>query len=120
MKLYLDDNMNDRVLVSMLRRAGHSAVQPTDVGLTGASDVLHLEYAIRARLVLLTKDSQDFKDLHQLVTTCGGQHPGILVVHHDDDPRHDMKVKHIPAAVTKLEQSGLVIGSQVVVLNQWR
>jgi predicted nuclease of predicted toxin-antitoxin system len=120
MKLYLDDNLSDRVLAAMLRRAGHTAVQPADAGLVGASDVRHLEHAVRSDLVTLTKDGQDFKDLHQLVLSCSGCHPGILVVHSDNDPTRDMKPRHIAAAIAKLEQAGLDVSSQVVILNQWR
>jgi predicted nuclease of predicted toxin-antitoxin system len=95
-------------------------VRPGDVGLRGASDVRHLDHAIRADLAVLTADSTDFRDLHDLVLTCGGGHPGILVVRFDNDPKRDMQPKHIARAVGRLERSGVPIANQVTVLNHWQ
>jgi predicted nuclease of predicted toxin-antitoxin system len=120
MKIYLDDNWANKALVEMLRKAGHTIVLPAEVGLRGASDARHLTCAIGAGLATLTADSEDFLELDALILSAGGTHPGILVVRFDSDPRHDMKPKHIVAALANLEQSGMNITSQVVVLNQWR
>ena len=118
--IYLDDNRAGRFLAGLLRKDGHAVVCPGDVGLAGASDALHLEYAIRTGLTTLTADSTDFRELHQLVETSGGGHPGILVVRFDNDPKRDMKPRHIAVAVRKLERSGTSSVNQVVILNQWR
>lgn len=120
MNIYLDDNRTDKSLTGLLRKVGHLVVIPADAGLSGRSDACHLEYAIRHRLAVLTADRRDFADLHQLVLTAGGSHPGILVVRYDNDPKHDMKPKHIVAAIAKLETSGMSIVNEIVVLNQWR
>jgi predicted nuclease of predicted toxin-antitoxin system len=120
MKIYLDDNRAGRALVNLLVKAGHTVVRPVDVGLAGKSDACHLEHAVHEGLVLLTADRVDYWDLHQLILTSGGDHPGILVVRYQNDPARDMKAKHIAAAVTKLEQSGMACANQIVVLNQWR
>lgn len=120
MNIYLDDNITQKGLVSLLIKAGHSLARPADVGLTGATDVRHLEHAIRTRLVVLTKDSKDFQDLHQLVLTCGGRHPGILLIRHDNDPKHDMKPKHIATALEKLAAAMPDLTNHIVVLNHWR
>jgi hypothetical protein len=34
----------------------------------------------------MTRDHEDFADLHDLVLAVGGHHPGILVVRFDNDP----------------------------------
>jgi predicted nuclease of predicted toxin-antitoxin system len=120
MNIYLDDNLSDRTLAALLVKAGHAVVRPSDIGLTGASDAVHLERAIRERRVTLTSDRDDFRELHQLVLTAGGSHPGILVVRFDNDPTRDMKAKHIVTAVGKLERAGLALQDQVVILNHWR
>jgi predicted nuclease of predicted toxin-antitoxin system len=120
MKIYLDDNQTDRRLVALLVKAGYQVVRPTDVALVGKSDALHLEQAIRDGLVVLTSDAEDFQDLSRLVLTSGGHYPGILVVRFDNDPLRDMKPKHVVAAVSKLDRSGLPLVDQLVVLNQWR
>src|SRR6266850_1851515 len=40
--------------------------------------------------VVLTRDYEDFKLLHDLVLLARGHHPGILVVRRDNDPTRDM------------------------------
>jgi predicted nuclease of predicted toxin-antitoxin system len=120
MKIYLDDNLADKALVGLLGKAGHVVVRPAEADLGGKSDALHLEYAIRAGLVVLTSDRGDFADLHQLVQTSGGSHPGIFLVCFDNDQVRDIKPKHFPAAITKLESAGVTLVNQIIVLNQWR
>ena len=120
MMIYLDDNFTDRALTGMLRQAGHTVFRPADFGLRGAPDPRHLERAVREELVLMTKDSEDFLDLHQLILTCGGHHPGIVVVHYDNDPKRDMKNSHIAVALGRLEKSGVPVADQCLILNHWR
>jgi predicted nuclease of predicted toxin-antitoxin system len=120
MNLYLDENIGDDQLAAMLVKASHSAVRPFEVGLAAASDPRHLKYAIEQHAVLLTKNHDDFEDLHNLVTTSGGNHPGILVVRMDNDPRRDMQPKHIVAAIGKLRRAGVSLVGQFFILNAWR
>lgn len=68
MNLYLDDDSAKRALVTRLRKAGHQVVTPADASLSGAADARHLLYAVENRLVLLTKNHDDFEDLHFLIS----------------------------------------------------
>jgi predicted nuclease of predicted toxin-antitoxin system len=120
MKIYLDDNLDDLTLATLLLKAGHVVVRPADAGLVGATDTRHLTHAVRQGLVLLTADRDDFRDLHNLVLAVTGSHPGILVVRYDNDVKRDMRPKDIVTAVGKLERSGLVLANVLVILNQWR
>jgi predicted nuclease of predicted toxin-antitoxin system len=120
MKLYVDDDSVRRQLVSMLRKAGHWVVIPADVGMVGRSDARHLLYAVQQPLVVLTRNHDDFEDLHLLVTGCGGHHPGILVTCEETDPARNMSVRAIVTAVGKLERSGFVVADQFVILNHWQ
>jgi len=120
MNLYLDDNRADPRLAALLRRDGHRVAVPADVGMSGASDARHLDYAVRCALVVLTADRDDFRDLHDLVLNSGGSHPGILVIRFENDPMKKMKPRHIVTAIAKLERSGLPLRNQIIVLNQWR
>jgi len=120
MNIYLDDNLSDRTLAVLLGKAGHTVVRPADVGLTGAVDVRHLTHAVRAGLTFLTADDEDFHDLHELILAAAGTHPGILLVHYDNDARRDMKPQHIVRAIRKLEQSGVDVTTQLIILNHWR
>src|SRR4051794_3326075 len=99
MRIYLDDNLASRLLATLLQKAGHEVVRPADVGLGGRSDPVHLEHAIADGLVMLTRDRDDFRELHQLILTANGSHPGLLVVRYDNDPTRDMKPKDIVTAI---------------------
>lgn len=63
MNLYLDDDMAKRSLVARLRRAGHQVVLPHDAGLSGAWDPLHLLYAVRQGLLLVSRNHDDFRGI---------------------------------------------------------
>ncbi len=120
MNLYVDDNLTKGVLVALLRRANQHGVLPADVGSAGASDPRHLIAAVQQDRALLTKDYDDFLDLHDLVLATSGNHAGILVICSDNDPTRDMKDRDIGRAIAKLENAGVPIASEFHVLNHWR
>jgi predicted nuclease of predicted toxin-antitoxin system len=120
MNLYLDDDSAKAALATRLRNAGHQVVQPASVGMSGASDSRHLLYAVQHDFVLLTKNHDDFEDLHYLVRGVGGKHPGILIVRADNDPSRDMKDQDIARAIAKLEGAGVPILNEFHILNHWR
>jgi len=120
MKIYLDDSRADKALASMLKKAGHKVLRPADVGLFGASDPRHFQWAINHDHLVLTADRVDFLELHELLLDSGGEHPGVMVVRYSDDPKKDMKVAQIVRAVNNLAKSGLSTVNQFFVLNQWR
>ena len=83
-------------------------------------DPVHFTRAIRDGRVLLTRNARDFRLLHDLVRESGGSHPGILLLHFDNDPAHDLTPRGVATAVAKLESSGVEISNEVHVLNHWR
>ncbi len=109
MNLYLDDNSVKAGLANLLRRAGHHVTLPADLGRAGASDPRHLATCATNELVLLTRDHDDFLDLHDLVQATHGRHAGILVVRADNNPARDMKDRDIVRAIAKLEAAGVPI-----------
>jgi predicted nuclease of predicted toxin-antitoxin system len=120
MRLLLDENMNDQRLAARLRASGHDPVLARDLGLLSASDPKVLIFAIAQSIPALTRDSEDFEDLHDLVMAAGGHHPGVLIVRFDNDPRRNMSDRGIAIAITKLESSGVPIRDQIHMLNLWR
>jgi len=120
MNLYVDDNLASHLLIVLLRAAGHTVVQPADVGLAGASDARHLTYAIGQTLITLTADYEDFLDLHNLIKAASGSHPGILVVRDETDPSRNMKARDIVRAIRNLERSGVPVADEYIILNHWR
>ena len=120
MRLYLDDDTVHRLLVRLLRQAGHDVCLPSDVGLAGRDDAEHLAKAVVENRVLLTHNHGDFEKLHNLVMTVGGHHPGILVVCKENNPKRDLTQQGIVRAIAKLLASGASIPDQFHVLNHWR
>jgi predicted nuclease of predicted toxin-antitoxin system len=120
MRLYLDDNLTDRRVVAQLRRAGHTVVLPAEVGRTGAPDAQHFAEAIRQAAALLTRNYQDFIDLHDLILAAGGHHAGLLLIYLENDPTRDLPTRGIAVAVTRLEAAGVPLAGHAYVLNHWR
>ena len=120
MRIYLDDDMAKAALAARLRKMNHHVVQPSSVGTSGVSDARHLLYAVQNSLVLLTKNHDDFEDLHALVQGAQGQHQGILVVRMDNDPSRDMKDHDVARAISNLENAALPIANEFHILNHWR
>ncbi len=89
MNLYLDDDSAKASLVKLLKKAGHQVAIPADAGLTGVSDPRHLMHTVQHNWVLLTKNHDDFEDLHLLLQAAGGKHAGLLVVRSDNNPSRD-------------------------------
>jgi hypothetical protein len=120
MRLYLDDNSANPVLVKLLQKSHHDVEVPRDAGLSGEADPVHLRHAIIATRVMLTRNYDDFLDLHDLILAAQGHHPGILVVREDNDPRRDMKPGDIVRALANLEAAGVPIADSYLILNHWR
>jgi predicted nuclease of predicted toxin-antitoxin system len=119
-RILIDENMINRRLSARLQAAGHDVVLADDVGLLSVSDARVLTWAVGQNRAVLTRDHEDFADLHDLVKACGGRHSGMLVVRFDNDPRHNLTDRGIVTALAKLEASGMPIPDQIHVLNHWR
>src|SRR5262249_38428901 len=120
MRLYLDDNLTDRRVVAELHRAGHTVVLPAALGHAGASDAYHFAQAIHHTAALLTRNYKDFIDLHDLILTARGHHPGLLLVYLENDPTRDMTPRSIAVAIARIEAATIPLVDHVYVLNHWR
>ena len=88
--------------------------------LLSVSDPRLLIFSGPQRIPVLTRDSEDLEDLHDLVIAATGHHAGILIVRFDNDPRHNRPDRGIATAISKLESSAVPTRDQIHVLNQWR
>jgi predicted nuclease of predicted toxin-antitoxin system len=120
MNLYLDDDCAGRLLARLLRTAAHDVQTPADIGLAGATDAVHLRHALRENRVFLTRNYDDFEDLHELVLEARGHHPGILVIRQDRNPKHNLRGADIVRAIAKLLAAGAPLADQYIILNHWR
>ena len=110
MRFLIDENMSSPVLASRLRGM-------TQFWLLSVTDAQVMIYSITEGLTVLTQDSEDFEDLHDLVIAAAGHHAGILIVRFDNDPRHNLTDRGIAAAISMLETSSVPIRDQIHVLK---
>jgi hypothetical protein len=116
LKIYLDDCAYDKELVRLLEEAGHEIATPAQAGITGRADDIHFRHAADHGLLLLTKNPDDFLELHD----CDPKHAGILVIYQDNNPDRDMNNADIVRSIGNLLSAGISLAGTVQVLNGWR
>jgi hypothetical protein len=72
MRLYLNDDSVEALLVRLLQQAAHDVQIPAAVGMAGQDDPVHLIHAIDEDRVFLSKNHDDFKNLHNLIMKLSG------------------------------------------------
>jgi len=118
--IYLDDCADDNLLGILLRNARHVVITPRAARTLGWNDLDHLEYAATHGYVLLTKNPEDFIDLHNEWQAQGRAHAGVFLIYQDNVVGKDMTRNDVVRAVQNLLNSGLPIANEVHILNQWR
>jgi predicted nuclease of predicted toxin-antitoxin system len=117
MRFLIDENLSGPRLAARLRAQGHDPVLAGNVGLLSVTDARVMIYSITEGLPVLTLDSEDFEDLHDLVIAAAGHHAGILSVRFDNDPRHNLIDRGIATAIGKLEPSSVPVRDGIHLLN---
>src|SRR5437588_9901563 len=120
MRIFLDEDLASGLLGKLLQKAGHDVVTPATAGTLGRADAVQLTYAIHEQRACLSRNYEDFEELHLLIAEAQGHHGGILIVRRENDPTRDLTPKGIVAAIRKLEAAGVPVDNQYIVLNQWR
>jgi len=115
LRLLLDEDSQAKYLLNLLIAAEHDVVTVNAMGLTNRPDAVVLEFARKDQRVLLTRNCDDFLQLHQLHP----EHAGILVVYQDMDPAKNMSYQQIVSAIANPESAEYTLQNQFVVLNQW-
>lgn len=120
LSLYLDDCADDDTLAALLRQAGRQVSTPRVAGTSGASDHEHLDYAARHDYTLLTKDPDDFVNLHNQWQAMNRTHSGILLIYEEKEIDKNMSRAQIVVAIDNLVASGIPIANEIHTLNHWR
>jgi uncharacterized protein with PIN domain len=113
--LLLDEDSQAKYLINLLKAASYNILTVSEAGLESVDDKEVLEFSVQQKRVLLTRNCNDFLELHQL----NSNHFGILAVYQDSDPLKNMSYQAIVQAIGNLEASDLNLSGQFVVLNQW-
>ncbi|MDJ0662753.1 MAG: DUF5615 family PIN-like protein [Crocosphaera sp.] len=113
--LLIDEDTLAKVLVKMLKKAGHDVLTVNEVGLSGEPDEVILNYARKNNRILLTHNCQDFEALHLENSV----HPGIFAIYENQDHRKDLNRKDIIKAINNLESASIPLADQFISLNHW-
>ena len=115
LNILIDEDSLAKILIILLKKAGHDVITVNDSGLSGESDEIVLSYAISEKRLLLTRNYDDFLKLHRKTST----HSGILVICQDDNSAKDMSYKSIVKAIANLEAASIPLTNQFISLNHW-
>ena len=115
LKLLIDEDSQAKVLVSMLRKAGHNVVTVNELGLMSQPDEVVLDYARQDNRIVLTHNCRDFEALHDT----NPNHSGIFVIYENDNSFKDMSRQEIVRAITNLEAAKIPLANQFISLNHW-
>lgn len=115
LQLLIDEDSQDKVLVKLLRKAGHDVVTVNELGLMSQPDGIVFSYAVDNSRVILTHNCRDFEILHEN----NPHHSGILAVYKNDEYSKDMSFKEIVKAISNLEAADISLTNQFISLNQW-
>ena len=115
LRLLIDEDSLAKILVKMLRVAGHDVITVNEVGLSGQPDPVVLNYARQNNRILLTHNCRDFEALHQE----DPNHPGILLIYENKDYSKDLSRQAIVRALANLETASVPLANQFISLNSW-
>jgi hypothetical protein len=105
LRLLVDEDTEAKVLVSTLRKAG----------LTALPDELVINTATELTRILLTRNCDHFRAFHETNPT----HQGILAIYEDRGQKKNMTYAQIVQAIANREASGVLLGGEFIVLNNW-
>jgi predicted nuclease of predicted toxin-antitoxin system len=115
LSLLLDEDSQAKILVKFLFEAGHDVMTVNEATISGVPDEQVLDYARQQNRVILTRNCNDFRELHQLNSV----HPGILSVYQEADRSKNMSYQSIVSAIHNLMVVKLELSGQFIILNQW-
>lgn len=119
LKLLVDEDSQGKILVDLLRKAGHDVLTVNKAGLRTASDHTVFNYAIVHKRAVLTQNSIDFAEIASILLEQGKHHYGLLLVYKDNNALKDMSAAAIVQAIKNLQKSGLRLKDQTIALNQY-
>lgn len=105
LKLLIDEDSQDKILVAKLKEAGHDVVTAKDADLLGQPDCAVLARAVASNRIVMTRNCEDFCNEAAALKAAGGHHHGILLRYEKNDPEKDMSYDDIVRAVGKIDRA---------------
>ncbi len=113
MKIYLDDHLDNAVLITILEKSGFEVISPRKIGMQGKKDNIHLKYAITNNAIVLSSD-KNFPDPNRHT-----DHRGILKIYKYNNPKKDMDNTKIARALKNIEKLNLDLNNKIYKLNDF-
>lgn len=113
---YLDDDSQDKVLISGWLRLGFDARSSRDEGNEGLPDEHHLEFAAKNGYVLFTANVADFARIHPEWMHSGQHHAGIVVTQQQAFGTGE-QLRRLARIDSELGQAGMV--DRLEYLSSW-
>jgi predicted nuclease of predicted toxin-antitoxin system len=117
LNVLIDEDSQSKILIRLLKDAGHSVLTVADLGANSKSDPEILKLAAENDRVLLTKNCADFAELHKSNLIC---HSGIIAIYQNANPKKSMSYDQIVAAIDNFEKSNTPVHGQFIDLNHYR
>ncbi len=115
LKLFIDEDSLSKPLVKLLKKAGHDVLTVNEVGLSGKSDLIVLNYARETERIIITHNCKDFEALHKGNIA----HSGIFAIRNDSNYSKNMSRQDILKAIANLEAASIPLANQFLSLNHW-
>lgn len=115
LRLLIDEDTQDKILVILLKQANHNVVTVNEVNLNGKIDPLVLDFARQNNRIIITQNCDDYEALHEI----NPEHPGIIAIYNENNPLKNMSFKTIVKAIANLEAANIPLANQFIALNHW-
>jgi hypothetical protein len=117
---YLDDDVDQDLLIRLGAARSHQLISPRSLGRSGDRDALQFLYAATQRIPIMTRNANDFEALHEFALGIGGHHSGLIIVYDEEDRNKNMRPREIVRALDKLESAAVLLDDQLIALNHYR
>lgn len=117
MKLLVDEDTKAKILMKLLRKAGHDVVSTQDLGIDTVEDPDVFAEAQKLGRVMLTKNTEHYLKLHKQRKESG--HFGVLAIYENANPDKDMSYDDIVNAVGNIETAKISLSNNFQSLNTW-
>lgn len=105
LRLLLDEDSQDKLLVSKLKAAGHDVLTAHEAVLSGKPDSEVLAFAVQKKRVVLTRNCNDFLVEANNLKSSGKNHCGILLRYEKNDPAKDMSYDDVVRALDNIQKA---------------
>lgn len=116
---YLDDDVDQDLLIRLAAAHSHRLISPRSLGHSGDHDALHFLRAVSKCLPVITRNATDFAALHEFALGIGGHHFGLVIVYEEADRRKNMRAIEIIDALSNLELAQVPLANQLLALNHY-